>query len=175
MTSNYLYYIVQDYKFNSVILNDYDRLLRAYAGQPFPLSQINTNDAYQLAAQFMSDVSMDLKGLNHDCTPHVALSPDPNGVAHFGEIPTKQFVPIYNVWWTSKANDLEGFGDVAFVELYLPSKRLLQLAVSDPKYILRKPLVFTNLASLFPGKAPITIFTNWPTPQWVSPESFHKH
>src|SRR5258708_17526711 len=37
---------------------------------------------------------------------------------------------------------------------------LIQLSVSDPRYILRKPLLFTNLASLFPGTAPI--FTNRP-------------
>jgi hypothetical protein len=38
--------------------------------------------------------------------------------------------------------------------------------VSKPKYILREPLVFTNLAALFPGQA--TIKTNWPVkPQYI--------
>jgi len=51
---------------------------------------------------------------------------------------------------------------VADVELFLPTKKLLQLDVDDPKYILRKPLVFTNLASLFPGTGRVTGFTNFP-------------
>jgi hypothetical protein len=35
------------------------------------------------------------------------------------------------------------------------------LSVDDPEHIRRPPLVFTNLAALFPGKAKIT--TNYPS------------
>jgi hypothetical protein len=38
--------------------------------------------------------------------------------------------------------------DVASMMLFTPTKTLLQLCVRDPKYILRKSLVFTNLDSL---------------------------
>jgi hypothetical protein len=73
--------------------------------------------------------------------------------------PIKKFVPIYYVWWTSPENDERG-GDIAYVELYLPSKAVIQLCVEDPKYIMRAPVVFTNMAALFPGVAPI--HTNYP-------------
>jgi hypothetical protein len=116
---------------------------------------MNTNSAYQLASRWLAAVSMDVKGLNRDCKVHVALSPFWNGLVHLGEKPQKQFVPIYFVWWTSPTNDLEGHGNVAYVELFAPTKTLLQLCVSDPKYILRKPLEFTNLDSLLPGTAPV--------------------
>jgi hypothetical protein len=38
----------------------------------------------------------------------------------------------------------------------LPTKTLLSVSVEDPKYIMRSPLVFTNVAALFPGEAGIT-------------------
>jgi len=41
--------------------------------------------------------------------------------------------------------------------LFLPTKKLIQMSVHDPKYILRQPLVFTNLSSLFPGTGRITV------------------
>jgi hypothetical protein len=51
---------------------------------------------------------------------------------------------------------------VAYVTLFAPTKTLLQLKVYDPKYILRKPLAFTNLAALFPDtNAPTVVMTNW--------------
>jgi hypothetical protein len=106
---------------------------------------------------------MDVSGLNKKCKAHIALSPYWNGLTHIGQQVKRHFVPIYFVWWTSPKNDFEKFGDTAFVELFLPDKKLLQLGVRDPNYILRKSVVFTNLASLFPGSAPITIITNFPT------------
>jgi hypothetical protein len=44
-----------------------------------------------------------------------------------------------------------------------------RLRVNDPKYILRKPLAFTNLAALFPDtNAPIVVVTNWAPTQYLS-------
>jgi hypothetical protein len=58
--------------------------------------------------------------------------------------------------------------DSARAQLFLPTKTLLQLTVDDVKYIARQPVVFTNLAALFPGQA--TIRTNWPVkPQYIPP------
>ena len=124
-----------------------------------PIAQMDTNAAYQLAIKWLMAAHMDVKGLNHDCKARVALSPSWNGLADLGDIPQKDFVPIYYVWWTPLENDAPG-NSPAQVELYLPTKSLLQFDVYDPKYILRKPLVFTNLAVLFPGVAPI--HTNYP-------------
>ena len=96
---------------------------------------------------------MDVKKLNHDCDVKIEISEFWNGLRP-GEKMTKEFVPIYDVSWLPRDHDLL-LGGGAMVELYLPTKKLIQLSVYDPKYILRKPIVFTNLPALFPGKAQI--------------------
>lgn len=156
-TKHYMYGIEQGDKFSNLVIAHYDQACLNYEKQSLPIEQMNTNAAYQLATQWLAAASMDVKGLNRDYQVHIALSPYWNGLATLGEKPRKQFVPIYFVWWT---NDPKGRGSVADVELFEPTKTLLQLSVQDPKYILRKPLVFTNLAALFPGVAPI--YTNYP-------------
>jgi hypothetical protein len=161
-TKNYAYFVTKDNKFNELVVANYDQTCLNLERQSRPIEQMSTNEAYQLATQWLTAVSMDVSGLNRDCTAHVALSPYWNGLTTLGQKPSKNFVPIYYVWWTSPKNDAEGYGGVARVELFSPTKKLLQLSIDDPKYILRKPVVFTNLDSLFPGTAPITVFTNYP-------------
>ncbi len=155
-TKHYCYYVCQGNKFNELDVANYDETcLKLRKLGAFPITQMNTKSAYQLATQWLVAASMDVKRLNQDCSAHIAVSPFWNGLAHLGEKPKKQFVPIYFVWWTSAENDLEQHGSVAYVEFYSPTETLLQLSVSNPKYILRKPLVFTNLDSLLPGTAPV--------------------
>ena len=102
---------------------------------------------------------MDVAGLNRDCLVKVEVNQFWNANS-FGPNQNKsQFVPIYDVSWLSH-EDRDNGGDTAFVEFYAPSKTLLHLVVRDPKYILRKPIEFTNMAALFPGSAPI--HTNYP-------------
>jgi hypothetical protein len=74
---------------------------------------------------------------------------------------SKQFVPIYDVGWISKSNEAAGYGAAVWVELYLLEKQLLQLTVNDANYIMREPVVIENSDSLFPGKAPVDVFTNY--------------
>jgi hypothetical protein len=127
-----------------------------------PMSQMDTNAAFQLAVRWLSQASMDVQALNRDCNVSV-LPFTPQGPKG------RYFVPLYWVYWTIGA---EGRGSVASVELFSPSESLMQLRVEDSKYILRKPLVLTNLASLFPQtNAPIVVMTNWPTPQYLSAPS----
>lgn len=161
-TSNYVYYFTKANKFNKVVDAAYTRTCLSYKNVSFALKDVDYKSAFQLATQRLASVSMDVAGLQRECTPHVALSPHWNGLAHLGDEPRKTFVPIYYIWWTSAENNAKGFGGVARVELFLPTKKLLQLSVDDPKYILREPLKFENLASLFPGKAKIEVFTNFP-------------
>ncbi len=163
-TSNYWYFVSRGYKFSQLTIANYDaRCIEFEKKYQWPVSRVDTNAAYQLATQWLAAVHMDVRGLNRDCTPHIALSPYWNGVK-LGEVPRGMFTPMYYLWWTPKGGKAETGG--AFVELLLPTKTLLQLGVDDPRYILRKPLVFTNLAALFPGKATIT--TNWPVkPQYI--------
>jgi hypothetical protein len=150
-TSKYVYYVSQGDKFcyldGTHQNEDYQRYAAYYT---WPVSQIDTNLAYQLAAQWLEAASMDVKGLNRDC--RVSITPD----TLYIHPPPGKFVPVYCVSWIPG----DGVGDKASVCVFAPSNTLISLRVEDPKYILRKPLVFTNLAALFPGVAPIR--TNYP-------------
>ena len=156
-TSNYVYEVAKGNRFSGLDVAGYDQVCLKLEKTSLPLDQLDTNTTYQLASQWLAAASMDVAGLNRDCKAHIAVSPHWNGLAKLGETPKGNFVPIYYVWWTSPENDAEGFGGVARVELFLPTRKLLQMSVDDPKYILRKPLVFTNLASLFPGTGRISV------------------
>jgi hypothetical protein len=155
-TKHYIYGVACDNKFNDLGVANYDDTCFKLREHQLPIKQVDTNAAYQLAKQWLKEASMDVTGLNRDCNAHVAVSP----FWHLGDTPQNRFVPIYYVWWTYPGNDQEGHGGPASVELFAPTKTLLQLSVLDPKYILRKPIVFTNMAALFPGVAPI--HTNYP-------------
>ena len=161
-TKNYAYGVTEANKFSWLSVANYDQTCLDLKKQTLPIEQMDTNAAYQLATQWLAAVSMDVNGLNRDCKAYVALSPYWNGLTQLGQTPRDNFVPIYFIWWTSPKNDAEKFGDCVDVELFLPTKKLLQLHVRESRYILRKPVVFTNLAELFHGTAPITVFTNFP-------------
>jgi hypothetical protein len=161
-TKRYAYVFTQDNRFNEIDVANYDQTCIRLEKHQLPVTQVDFDTPYELATQWLAAASMDVGGLNRDCKVTVVLSAYWNGLSRIGQIPRKKFVPIYDVSWLSHQNQAEHFGDVAFVELYLPTKELIQLCVGDPKYILRKPLEFTNLASLFPGTARISVFTNWP-------------
>lgn len=156
VTKHYCYYVSYGDKFSELGLANYDEIcMRLRDRGSFPISKIDTNAAWQLANHWLSLASMDITGLNRDFKSHISLSPFWNSLAKLGDQPKKEFVPIYFIWWTNHKNDVEGHGNVAYVELYSPTKKLLQLSVSDPKYILRKPLVFKNINSFFPQTAPV--------------------
>jgi hypothetical protein len=171
-TRSYWYNVKEDYKFSDMGIADYDETCLGYRKRyQCPLSQVDTNAAFQLATKWLMAVSMDVQGLNHDCEAHVAPTSYWNDVSKLGEMPKgPTFVPIYYVWWTSSQNQTNGFGCTASVELLLPEKRVLQLCVYDSRYILRKPLVFTNLALLFPQtNAQIRVITNLSKPKVLYP------
>lgn len=151
-TKNYIYYVSLDNKFSYLEgthqLEDCQSYLAHYT---WPISRIDTNAAYQLATQWLAAVHMDVKGLNRDCRVSTTVDTD------YVQAPPGKFVPIYWIAWIPTNGDSPCAADV---RLFTPTKALLQLRVEDPKYILRRPLVFTNLAALFPGVAPI--HTNYP-------------
>ena len=161
-TSNYWYVVSRDYKLSEVSVANYDsRCLEYRVKHQIPIGQIDTNTPYQIATQWLAALSMDVQGLNRDCVARVAVSPHWNDLAELGDQPHgKTFTPLYYVWWTPKNPPRAGTGG-ASVELFLPTRTLISLTVNDPKYIQRRPLTFTNFATLFPDKAAIT--TNYPT------------
>lgn len=165
-TSNYTYNVGYDFKFSDLTVARYDERCLDYREKyQWPISRLDTNTPYHLATQWLAAVRMDVAALNRDCEAHVSVSPYWNDV-ELGEIPKSRFTPLYYVWWTFRnPNTNRAKTGPAGVELFLPTKTLVALDVNNPKYILRSPLVFTNLADLFPGKA--EIITNKPSKQII--------
>jgi len=185
-TTNYWYFIKRGNKFSDVSVANYDEYYVKYRDKKFsvPFRAMNTNAAYQLASQWLAAAKMDVAGLNRDCELHINLSTEmlPDDEKSAKRKKPSRITPVYFVSWLPKLKTEDYPGSVAYVELYLPTKQLLQLSVNDPKYILRPPLVFTNLAALFPGRATITTNkpskvividgSKWPTDNnYVSPEN----
>lgn len=155
-TPNFYYGVEQDYKFSDLTITKLNEHCSEYqSNYQWLLNRLDTNAAYQLATQWLTTVHMDVSGLNHDCDAHVALSSD---LKDESVMSNRKFTPIYFLWWTHKSNVNDC---AAYIELFSPTKTLLQLKMYDSQYILRPPVAFTNLAALFPGKAIIS--TNWVT------------
>jgi hypothetical protein len=153
-TEKYCYYVSKGNKFCYLEGTHQTEDAKKYQDSyTWPINRMNTNQAYRLAIKYLAAVSMDVKAMNRDCL--VAISLDNAYV----NPPPGEFVPIYWVSWTRKGSsdgmDWTPSNDVASVEVFTPTKILMTLRVEDPQYILRKPLVFTNLHSLLPGKAPV--------------------
>lgn len=157
-TSNYIYRVGRGHKFSGLTVADYDQTCLRLRKTLVTLEQMATNAAYQLATQWLAAARVDVTGLNRDCKAHVAVSTYWSGLAKLGQIPTKDFAPFYYVWWTTPVNEAQGFGSAASVELFLPSKKLLQLDIEDPKFVLRNPVVLTDLDAFFPGTGQVTVF-----------------
>ena len=144
-TTNYGYFVSIGHKLSYVEGSHQDEdCLKWMKQYRWPKSRIDTNSAYQHATQWLAAAHMDVAGLNRDCKLHVELERFVNQDLKN----TTKFVPIYFVYWASAQNRSDGYGDVASVKLLAPTKTLMSLRVEDPKYILRPPIVFTNLAEL---------------------------
>jgi hypothetical protein len=155
-TKNYCYYVSQGNKFCYLEATQPTEVCKKYQDlYTWPANLMDTNRAYQLATQWLAAVSMDVKAMNRDC--HIIINAD-NIYVH---PPHGKFVPLYWIFWQRKGYEMSNDAasaiqrDVASVGVFTPTETLLQLRVEDPKYIMRKPLVFTNLDSLLPGVAPI--------------------
>lgn len=144
-TRNYGYFVAVDHKLSFIDAEDQaERCLHWLEDYHWPLERLDTTNAFGLATQWLAAASMDVVGLNRECTIRV----EPNSYWNHDLRAKGEFVPIYDVFWISPKNKTEGSGDAAFVSLFAPTKTLISLRVRDSKYILRKPLVFTNLAEL---------------------------
>ena len=139
-TTNYVYYVSQGNKFSYLERANQEVDCRKYErSYTWPLSRMDTNQAFQLATQWLAAASMDVASLNHDYPVFIETD---NAYVH---PPAGKFVPVYYVYW---AKAKKGMGSAASVRVFTPTNALLQLRVEDPKYILRKPLVFSNLTAL---------------------------
>jgi hypothetical protein len=161
-TKNYMYGAEAGDKFSIIVdTHEQEKCWKYFdKGYVWPISKINTNAAYQLATQWLAAVRMDVAGLNRDCRVSVTVD------NAYVQAPAGKFVPIYWVSWVP--TNCEGLS-AASVRLFTPTKTLLDLKVDDQKYILRKPLVFTNLSELFPGAARIHTYYPPKTIQTIGP------
>jgi len=138
-TSNYFYNVGTDFKFSGLTVARYDARYKEYFDKyQWPITRLDTNTPFQLATQWLAAVHADVAKLSHDCDGHVAVEPYWNDV-DLGEVPKRKFTPIFCVWWTQKNPINRTKTGTAQVEMFLPTKTLLQLSVDDPKYSLRPP------------------------------------
>lgn len=142
-TANYGYYVGIDRRLSGIGHVRYNEACNKWRAEyRWPTNRIDTNGAYRLATRWLAAVSMDVERLNRECKILIR----PNSYWNSG-LKKGTFVPIYDVHWLSPENQAKG-GDVAYVCLFLPTKTLISLHVEHPKYILRDPIVFTNLNEL---------------------------
>jgi hypothetical protein len=155
-TSNYCYCVSLSNKFCYLTKNNFEEAIRNYAGSyMWPKKRMNTAEAYQMATQWLTAAKMDMKAMNRNL--HLVIKPDDDYIA----APRGKFVPVYEVNWCKPWKPTPGIIEenhgkweaVVSVQLFTPTKTLLQMHVEDPKYILRPALVFTNLAELLSTNA----------------------
>jgi len=141
-TTNYLYEVHKDQKFSCLVRVAVDE--RPYLWSKdygLPISREDDNAAYQLATQWLAAASIDVGALNRDCDLGKGIAP-----GSFKTVGTNGlFVPRYWINWAKHGTPQQS---VAFVDLFLPKKILLEMRVENPKYVLRRPLEFTNLDAL---------------------------
>jgi hypothetical protein len=133
-TSNYVYSVAAGNKLSLIARTSlekrYAELKKDYL---WPVSKMDTNAAYQDAIKILNSASIDARTLNQDCDVQIkTYTPEGKTGAHF--------VPVYWVYWAKRHEQIP----VASVELFEPTKTLMQLRIKDPAYILRTPLLITN-------------------------------
>jgi len=148
-SSNYSYGAVRSNRFSELCITRLDERCMEYQERhQLPVAQVDRNAAYRLATQWLAALRVDVKALETDCEPRVQPNEFWNRIKPGGRLEGKTFVPIYDVQWRSAKNKAENFGSVASVQLFTPPETILQISIYDAKYILREPLVVTNLGAL---------------------------
>ena len=151
-TLNYSYSVSDGNKLSYIASVHQDELgLKFQASHTLPVSQVNTNEALAQATHWLKLFPVDMMALNSNCIVKVEVD------NVYVRPPAGKFVPVYDVIWWEKSGDITGG---AFVRLFTPTRTLMQLDVGNAKYILRPPIVFTNLAELLSTNAPAS--TNAP-------------
>jgi len=114
------------------MINQEDYRRKKRAGPFLAFSKIDTNTAYSIATQWLTAISIDVASLNRDCRLSIIACEPKNADG---------FIPLYYVSWIKGQT---GHGSAAFVELFAPTKTIVQLQVEDSTYNLRRPLQITN-------------------------------
>jgi hypothetical protein len=117
------------------------------------ISLIDTNEAYQLATQWLARLSVDVGALERKFPPHVAQSETRVARTNqFGKIETVEIpIPVYMVNWSKTSYLIPGMNPV-FVKIYGPTKGLLSLGFRGDMLgqipFVSPPLTVTNATAL---------------------------
>ncbi len=146
-TRKYTYGVSGDYKLSSLTVAHLEEECIGYQrSYRLPISKVDTNAACRLARKWLGALRVDIERLDKECQMRAELSAFWNNKELGGGPNAASFVPIYNVNWSRvRVADND---NAVWIQLVVPTERLLQVRISDPKYVLREPLVVTNLASL---------------------------
>lgn len=152
-TTNYTYGVGQSNCFTDLDLADLVNKCNRYRHEyQIPVRNFDTNDPLKVALKALKALSIDIRALSHDCTVDVEADRYWNDLEHSSLTNRATFVPIYDVYWLSAMNRDSGFGDVIYVQVFLPSRKVLALHIRDTKYISRKPIVFEGIDRLLERK-----------------------
>ncbi|MGA2867535.1 MAG: hypothetical protein ABSF34_00040 [Verrucomicrobiota bacterium] len=94
------------------------------------ISLIDTNGAYQLATQWLADLSIDVPALEKKFPPHIAQStihvPTTNqlGKVEVARVP----IPVFEIGWNDRPAIILG-GNPVFLKIYGPAKSLLNFGI----------------------------------------------
>ncbi|MCC6820202.1 MAG: hypothetical protein IT579_05665 [Verrucomicrobia subdivision 3 bacterium] len=138
-------------------------------------SRINTNQAYQLATQWLAAVDVDITALEKRYPPMVAQQ-----FAYVGPITWKlgeepppntprKLLPVFDVTWGGAAES----SPPVWVEIFGATKELIHLRMEDTRYSKRSPIVITNELELIYTPDPPKKQMVARTPMYVSP-AYHK-
>jgi hypothetical protein len=138
-------------------------------------SLIGTNEAYQLAKQWLTAISIDVVALEKKYKPLVEqdwyLDP-PLAYQNYRDIPKdffknahKKFRPIFTVTWGGKEDD----SPPVLIKILGTSKELISLRMQDTTLSKRPPIVITNAVELNNRPDPATKRLQAPTKSGSSP------
>jgi hypothetical protein len=128
-TSNYIYFISGDNKLCFIHSTHQDEEIGSwYKTALLPISKKDSIGACEFAVECLKRLSVDVDELNRSF--HIYL--------RYETIEGKpsEFVPIYWVYWSADKN----LDSVASVRFFGPTKKILQIRVENPAYLLRKPV-----------------------------------
>ena len=139
-------------------------------------SQINTNQAYQMATQWLAAVDVDVSNLEKRYPALVVqhFAYDGPVAWKLGETPplntSRKLLPVFDVTWGGTAES----SPPVWVEIYGATKELIHLRMEDTRYSKRPPIVITNeLVEFLNTLDPLKKLIALRTPLYVAP-AYHE-
>lgn len=113
-------------------------------------SLLDSNSAYQLATQWLGNLSLDVAAMERKYPLHVFQVPAQKTDARGRNLPgvsNNVPIPLYKISWGERTPPMDSFNPVR-VEILGTTKELLQLRIQDASLFGRRPLTVTNAVEL---------------------------